>query len=396
MRLTPPEPETGWSRDIITLRDAVIVPPKGAGLARVCGVLDAQGQPVLHAQSWRENRNLTPPPHLPEIAPILLPGRHLFMGQLWHHFGHFLTESLMRIWGIEQAGDVRTLLYTARQITRANNNGLTHPPPYVHETELLGLLDVAVPLRTVNRPLIVEELVVPGQGFGLGAISAGTPEFRAFIARRLAPDVKPIDTGSKIYISRSALVREARGLFGEHYIEANLEAEGYRIFRPETETLADQIATYRGASVILGLEGSPFHLLGLVARPEQKVGIIRRRHSENAAHMVNQFVGFTGRAPVVIDVLTGEWISQNRRAAGRFHLGELDFGDLRTKLLETGFISGTGSWGSPDAQALVDERARFERLTGEALVPLPKGVSASFYRRRLAVQKSDQSKSKFS
>lgn len=100
-----------------------------------------------------------------------LNGTWVFGGFLFGHFGHFLMESLSRLWVLDHLADQKidgiTFLSTGGGAFREERD-----IPLVAQ----GVLDrcnVDVPVRLLSGSFKVENLIVPSQGCGLGHMAAG-------------------------------------------------------------------------------------------------------------------------------------------------------------------------------------------------------------------------------
>lgn len=346
---TTPLPDRGWSRQVREVPDARVYPPVEPGLVTASGVMTQDGGDVAEAALWRGSRRLNLPPFTAAGPTERLEGRWLWGGVLWLYFAHFVTESLGRLWALDvvDRGALDGILFIPRRPDKRTDLTGFHK----------GVFDafgVDLPVRVADRPLSVEQLVVPGQGFGLGEIAAGTPAMRAF-ARAHFGDRIAADGPEKLYISRARLGDGRGGLIGEAALEAHLEAEGYTVFHPERHDIATQIARYKAARQVLASEGSAVHLFAYAARPDQRVGIILRRKSGVTSSMAQHVAGFSGRAPVLIDALARSWqpkVSQRKRLAQ----GEPDMKALRAALIETGFLPDTtADWPALTAEAVAAE-----------------------------------------
>lgn len=187
--MSEPLPDQGWSREIRVLDNALIVPPSATnpGLGVICS--DGLCQ---EAANWREGKNTsTPISCMPESHDVLS-GTHLWGGTFFGHFGHFMVESIARLWAV-RGSRAESVLFAPK-----------HPPLrdfQGYQSRIIELLDLGIPVDIVRTPTKVERLLVPGQGFGLGKISRATPEFREMM-ERMAKKVTP-DGPEKIYISRT-------------------------------------------------------------------------------------------------------------------------------------------------------------------------------------------------
>lgn len=335
----PPTPGSPRSTPLQRIENAQVVPATESGFVQHAGVFDSTEIYCPQAALWRKGRPLT---LRPEVLPTLtqtLPGRWLWGGVLWDHFGHFIVESTSRLWPLPQVMDeIDGVLFIPKRPDRND--------------ELLGFqrafLDQLAPgmrVEIAHEPTQVSHLIVPEQGFGLGQITAGTAAFRETMAQHFAPSVAPHGS-KKLYISRSEVNLKRGGVLGEKMMETWLEAAGYEIFHPEKHDIATQIARYKAAEMILSCEGSALHLFGMTARPDQKVGIVLRRKSKATNLIVRHLKGFTGIAPTTLDAVLRNW-APSKAARQHKWVGELDMPQLQSQLVNEGFIASDGArWAS--------------------------------------------------
>ena len=303
------------------------------------GVIDDRDRFVDAAVHWRRGRPLLLPPATVPAAQATLRGSWLWGGVLLNHFGHFLTESTPRLWALpELEGQIDGIVFLHKR------NG---EPTEFHRT-FLKLLQCDLPIEVALAPTRVERLHVPGQGFGLGRITIGTPKFRQLFTERFARDIAP-EGPERLYISRSALGPKRGGALGESLLEEHLAREGYEIFHPQQNRLETQIARYRAAQRIIALDGSALHLAAFVGSNAQRVAMIRRRSSSMSNAIVIHLKAFMHRAPDVIDAIRADWVLRDRARADRFSLGELDMPGLQRLLARGGFVAPDGpAWPNLD------------------------------------------------
>lgn len=339
VRMEPPSPAGGWSCQVARLQAPVVVPPTHRSHVQPTGVLTAKGQTVPHAATWRNARLLTLPPARPEKA-TRLPGRWVWGGVLWRYFPHFITESVTRLWVLEHidVAQFDGILFTPK------NPKNTGPMPSFQRA-FLDLMGCSLPIHEARKPCVPDELIVPGQGFGLGQISRGTDRFTEAMALRFGHDVAP--SGSeKLYISRSRLGAGRGALLGETQLEAYLEDEGYEIFHPQAHSLSEQVARYKAARQIIAAEGSALHFLAFVARPDQQIAMILRRRSSATQHISNHLESFSGRVPLCIETLRRQWMPEGE-IRKRLAVGEPDFAAIQAALVTHGFITNGPVWEQP-------------------------------------------------
>jgi hypothetical protein len=199
-----------------------------------------------------------------------------------------------------------------------------------------------LPVVILDEPCAVDELIVPRQGCGMGALSAGTPEFRDFI-RDTFRKVPAREGAERVYLTRAGYDLRRGGIFAESHLEALLKDEGYVVFAPERASIEEQIATYLGARQIVGPDSTALHVVGFAARPEQEIAIVLRR-TEGAVDMLPQLVGFTGQRPLVADCITGFLDRRTFKVATWGRFAELDFEVLGRTLAGAGFIADPVPW----------------------------------------------------
>lgn len=352
----PPDPAGGWSHEIATLPGALAVPPLVSAMVQPGGVLAADGTPCLHAVTWRGTRPMLSPPALPEGPFARLSGRHLYAGQLWAHFGHFLCESLPRLWALAHAGGLDGIVFLPKRPHQVTGRA---EPLLAWQREMFELLDLGLPVRILDRPTVIEELVVPGQGFGIGPMFAGTSLFRSFVRDRFARGVVP-DGPERLYLSRAGLGGAEGGILAETRIEASLAQAGYTVFHPQRHSIAAQVAAYRAARAVVGPDGSAFHLLAFADPTPKDVAVILRRSSGVPDGIGTHIAAFTGRAPRMIDALVADWVPAgpdgSTGRANRNAFGQVDFALLQAALTDGGFIAPAPPWTPP----------RFREIRAEA------------------------------
>lgn len=335
---TQPLPEGGWSEDLTHLDKAVVVPPLVGGFVQPAGILDQTGAYRPEGALWRKFRSLTTQPAPPETTPDVLKGRWLWGGVLWAHFGHFLVESTARLWALNHLDEpIDGIVFIPKR-------------PRVGEAvrgfhrDFIDLIEPGLPIKVLAEPTQVEHLIVPGQGFGLGLITAGTSKFRAAIHSKFGRDIKP-EGPDKIYVSRSALGLGKGGLLGEERLEELLAEQGYSIFHPQQHDLATQIARYKAARHVIAADGSALHLFAMVGRSDQKVAMVLRRKSSANNLLARNVEQFCQTDPLVINALRTEWVkAAGKKKSNRLSFGELDHTIIARDLSEAGFVAPGTQW----------------------------------------------------
>lgn len=340
-------------------QDVLLVPwgtnePKGA--RRAAGLFDAEGSYLEEAACQRYGEDpLTIEPEFDRNAPAEdLPGRWLYGGMLYSHFGHFLCESTGRLWALDHAGRPFDGVIWLPKVALGHPAKLLRGlPPFFAALGFPG-----VKLLAPQHPVRVAEIVIPEQGFGIGELAAGRPEYREFMRGRLGRTIAPAG-GERLYISRAKLPTKRGSVLLERRIEALMAAEGYEILHPEEHSLQAQIARYKAARQIVGLDGSALHLAAMVVAPQTQVAIINRGPSQNIDDYALQFRHFAGIAVHQIEAIRAYWFEEGRRVVKRETHALLDFPETGAALAQRGFIARPQDWTAPadaDLQAEIAQR----------------------------------------
>lgn len=344
----PVLPLTGRVREVA---GALLVPPAGPERPQPCGVFDA-GHPVPESLCYggdpQHPINVFPEPR-PAVAH--LPGTYLFGGILSGHFGHMLVEGTGRLWALRERADVAGVLFFARPFDKVRQCAKM----FSQMAAVLGL----PPVTVLEAPVTVDRLILAEQGLGSSALLQGRPESRGFLRDRLA-QVAPEGQGRRFYITRTGQPARRGMILGEASLEALFAEQGYEVIRPEDHKLARQVAMFRGASHVVGTEGSPFHLLAMAAQEGCKVAVIQRRRSPTFAQICEHLEWFIGGSVLRLDAIASIHAPKKLRNPNLIYL-EPSRPAMWAALAEAGFVRGT-LWGDMTAE---DRRAALQRLEAE-------------------------------
>jgi capsular polysaccharide biosynthesis protein len=335
-----------------------------SGFRRAAGMFDASGTHLTDSHCWRyAGEPLTIAPERDDSAAPheTLSGRWIFGGMFYAHFGHFLVETTQRLYALAEHADVDGIFfYPKMQLTREFKPLRPFKPIFAH----LGLGKMAV--RLPQHPVQIENIAFPPPAFGIGEMSAGRPEYRAFMRAQLTKAAKP-EGARDLYITRSALNSRRGRIVQEEHLETLLAAEGYHIFHPEQHSFAEQLAHYQAARRIVALDGSALHLTAMVARPDAKIAIINRGPSANVEDYMRQFRAFVGIEPTRIEAIKGCWHRADRRFVKREVQAHLDFPSAATQLADAGFIAAPQTWADPSEEAMAQSLSDLAERLGADL-----------------------------
>ncbi len=208
-------------------------------------------------------------------------GKYIYLGILRNHFGHFLLESLCRVWYLlKRDPDAKILLYYDFNIEKV--------PSYIQF--IFELLDISLDkLVVVKGPVLVDHLIFPQSEFEIRwrAHSSYADTFRELFER--SSRKFPVGaTPNRIYLTRRQLNIEnskelAKVVSNEEEVESIFCERGFTIVAPEKIPFHAQIALAAGAGQIAGLKGSALHMSLFCQRPKVRIIQIGQKQSMNQA-----------------------------------------------------------------------------------------------------------------
>lgn len=181
---------------------------------------------------------------------LRIDGQAIYLGILHNHYGHFLCETLSRLWAIDSVDP------NARLLLLITDAGV---PGFVDEFfRMAGLRDRLVFVRT---PLYVESLVIPDAAviyphFFHPAFLRLT---RSVLERVAFPS--DIETAALFVSRRSLLPGYSRYVVGERMLHEAMSRAGATIVSPETLGIAEQFRLFNAHRCIVGYAGSAMHNL---------------------------------------------------------------------------------------------------------------------------------------
>lgn len=342
--------------NLVHVPGGLVIPPMTQALSRdqPSGVLDANGEFVEQSISWtKSTAPVNSAPTLPADAEITdLKGRYIFGGVYYGHFGHFIVESLARIWALDAVDEpIDGMIFTPKtpRVTQFHVQ---------HYRQILSAFGVNLPIEIAHGITRVSDLYVPRQGFGMYDLIEGSAEFRDFINRHAGKSV-PAEGPERLYVSRSQLPPQRGSILGEYKIEEYLAEEGYEVFHPQKASQNEQIARYSAARFVIGTDCSPLHLLGYVGDSGQKAGVLTRRSMEIGSYLIKQLRAFKGMQATEINCLVNDWMPQPGSRPSRSSWGEADFPRMHAELLAAGLITNPTPW---PALTRAERDAEIQRL----------------------------------
>ena len=173
----------------------------------------------------------------------------LFGGHLMKHYGHFIIESMSRMWARDLFPDL-PILFTSPRKWR-------DPPAY--GTDVLGALGLQQRMIVVDQPTLFREVVCPWTAIEYRwKAYAVADEPHIAVARALHRSGRRI-WRRPVYLTRSGLTDTLRKSEAESELEEELSTRNFEIIRPEELTLAEQISIFEQAPLVAATVGSALH-----------------------------------------------------------------------------------------------------------------------------------------
>lgn len=242
----------------------------------------ADGELVEASRRWWSGDRSAPvsvdPEHvgMPPAAPRL-EGSWRYAGHWTTHFGHFLIEVLTNLWGPVSEVDGLVFHRTYRGgAPGRRRDGVRSAELLPWQRDLLALAGYVGPEARVvrHRPLRVDHLVVASRPVLLKSWAA---EEAVEVWRRVSDAVGDRGPDERVFLSRTLFNqdgtssrRDAADVAWDTRLDELFARAGFAVVHPERLSVAEQVATIRGAAVLAGSAGSALHL-SAVASPGTRV-----------------------------------------------------------------------------------------------------------------------------
>lgn len=258
------------------------------------GVTDHNGKCVAEALHYRGRRLLTHAESLERRTAEQsdwkhLKGRWFFGGIYFHHFGHFLTESVHRIHDYHKNfNQVQGILFI-----KSSYMGSLGYNPYDNEFTSV-VLDQYFDLtrervKFIDAPTIVDDLVCSPQ---LQQLSA--PPDQEYIevldsySQKFSNKIgQGNDIPEKAFLSRSGYLSFGRTL-GMKAIEQVFSENDFEIIKPEEKSMCFQIMLFKKAKKLAVEAGSALHTLDILGKNDLELLIMSRR-GHDGSYWVNAY-----------------------------------------------------------------------------------------------------------
>jgi hypothetical protein len=260
---------------MLVFRD-VLISPYTELLATTRGGEYHQGGP-----HWPEWSTQTAARHRQEGLPIdkeprktapesTLAGPVAWGGPVTWHFGHQIADFTTRLLPtLVEMPDVRFAFSSRADFPFRS---MDDTPAFFREIlDWYGIAGERVDI--IAEPTLVERLVVAPQAEQFPK-PGPEPWYLDLLDAHTRSRLGEVERSGSLYVSRAD--QPAR-FAGETYLERVLEEVGFRVLRPETVSIEEQLRAYAGAESIVFAEGSAIHGAQLMGRALGDVTVLVRR-----------------------------------------------------------------------------------------------------------------------
>jgi hypothetical protein len=216
--------------------------------------------------------------------------RAFFAGYLFSAYGHFLAESIHRLWPLFEGTGYEDIPIIFQSFPRYKERQHQLLP---FQKDILRYLHVD-PDRVVlvNDSTHIGELYVPEQTKWLKDPDVDRDYFKRF--KTFGHPVSAGRPDGNLYVSRSGYMFSG-SLLGESLVEQVLAEAGIQVIRPEEWRFPDLIELYTSKSRIAMVEGSVLHAFEITGGLNAKLLVLSRRERDafekQFAHALSQING---------------------------------------------------------------------------------------------------------
>ncbi len=250
-----------------------------------------------------------------EVAQLEIEERTIFAGLLHGGYGHFLTESLARLWIAKIHPEIPIVWLTSQSEFTDMQQRLL---------DVIGIKNRHIFLK---RPTAFKEVIFPTPGVCIGDFFMKEhADFLGVVAP--SPGIK----GKRLFLSRSKLGAKAGATDADQALELVFEKHGFTSYHPELHPIEDQLHEISSSEVVAGIEGSAMHSLLLLRNPVKTRFVVIGRHRMGSGifEHVRQAKGLNYQT---LNVLIG-----NQRISSKSQIS-IDFDALNRIMTETHGLS---------------------------------------------------------
>ena len=189
-----------------------------------------------------------------------LSGTYIWGGCLFSHFGHFIWESLSRLYAIRKCkGNLPILFISPNKL-------------FNYHTIFFKTIGINNDIKIIYKPTSVEHIIYSEEGSSLKHLLITDEQIDALGYFQH----KKNSTAENIWVSRSLLNNRQAKVTNELYIEDELKKNGFRIIHPEKLHIHEQINLLGNSNIVAGFDGSAWFSLLFSKNINSKVFVFNR------------------------------------------------------------------------------------------------------------------------
>jgi hypothetical protein len=212
----------------------------------------------------------TEPLHAEPTATLI--GPVAWGGAVFAHFGHQIADFTTRLLpSLDEKPDLQ-FAFSARENFCDQYSSWENIPAFF--PQILGWYGIpADRVHLIMEPTVVERLVVSPQAEQVHG-PGPEPWYLDLLDANTRSRLGEVERDGSLYVSRA---NQLGHFAGEAYIEKVFKDVGFRVLRPETVSIKEQLRAYTSAESIVFAEGSALHGLQLIGRVGANVTVLNRR-----------------------------------------------------------------------------------------------------------------------
>lgn len=222
------------------------------------------------------------------IAPIIIDpntkvsdvikGNSAYLGNLYSHYGHFITEGLSRFHEFERLNEFDHILFSPYVFDYPNTQVQSYHRYFFDELRI----DQSK-IRILYDTVRLEQVTVFKQLWTLN--ETVDPKISSLYEHLRSREPKFIYSGKRFFCSRKNPDR----ISNQSQLEDLFKSNGFDVIFPEDISLDEQMAIYKGANLILSSSGSTMHNV-LFGRSNSRFVELGDQRTPDAPHIMQQLV----------------------------------------------------------------------------------------------------------
>lgn len=222
------------------------------------------------------------------IAPIIIDpntkvsdvikGNSAYLGNLYSHYGHFITEGLSRFHEFERLNEFDHILFSPYIFDYPNTQVQSYHKFFFEELRI----DQSK-IRILYDTVRLEKVTVFKQLWTLNeSVDAGISSLYEHLRSR---EPKSNYSGKRFFCSRKNPDR----ISNQSQLEDLFKSNGFEVIFPEDRSLDEQMAIYKGDNLVVSSSGSTLHNI-LFGRPNSRFVELGDQRTPDAPHIMQQLV----------------------------------------------------------------------------------------------------------